>query len=145
MKNVKVGDKFFFTNHVKPKLYTIKDIVVNSDAGKPLCDMWGHEVWSAPKYTIKAYADGDEKDTALAVQSDTQNLDGWLTFVKDEEEYKKSSTSTARKNAKMDMAHALDDMHDKFNTIRALYEDTLSDDEWFNFVMAEEKRFYNIL
>lgn len=83
IKDIKVGDKYFFTNHAEEfkKLYEITSIEVNNNAGEPIRDMFGGVVWSVPKYTIHSVSE-DGKKSSVSVQSDNTNFDGWITFIK---------------------------------------------------------------
>ena len=142
IKDIKVGDKFFVNSHVPMKLYTIKEIVVNKDGGKPVEDMFGHEVWTKPMYSINAST--SDETTCFVVQSDKQNLDTWLTFVKDDDEFKMIAKLINNKKATIEMRCALDDLFDKVNHIKLVYGDSIDDDVWFRYVNKKVEELKNL-
>lgn len=86
IKDVCCGTLFFEAPH--GDLMEVVDIEYNENAGQPVKDQWGGTVWEEPFATIKARNTVTGKVSGYTVQSQNSKLNGWLTFVKDKEEYK---------------------------------------------------------
>jgi len=85
IKNVCRGTLFYETP--RGDLMEVVDIEYNENAGQPVKDQWGGTVWEEPFATIKARNTVTGKVCGYSVQSQNSKLNGWLTFVKDKEEY----------------------------------------------------------
>lgn len=82
IKDIKIGTTFCQPELVIPhnQMMTIIDIKYNRNAGKPVNDMWGNEVWPEPFATIEAIGSITGEKKGYAVQSEDSDLSDWLTF-----------------------------------------------------------------
>lgn len=88
IQNISIGTKFCEPELAHPhnQMMTVTGIKYNENAGRPVRDMWGGEVWAEPFATIEAVGSitGEKKD--YTVQSADSDLSGWLTFIETPEE-----------------------------------------------------------
>lgn len=87
IQNISVGTKFCQPELVHPhnQMMTVTGIKYNRNAGRPVRDMWGGEVWSEPFATIEAVGSITGEKKGYAVQSEDSDLSGWLTFCSPKE------------------------------------------------------------
>ena len=88
IKDIKVGTKFCEPELVHPhnQMMTVTGIKYNENAGRPVRDMWGGEVWAEPFATIEAVGSITGEKKGYTVQSADSDLSGWLTFIETPEE-----------------------------------------------------------
>jgi hypothetical protein len=87
IQNISVGTKFCQPELIHPhnQMMTVTGIKYNRNAGRPVRDMWGGEVWSEPFATIEAVGSITGVKKSYAVQSEDSDLSDWLTFCSPEE------------------------------------------------------------
>lgn len=87
IKDIQVGTKFCEPELVHPhnQMMTVTGIKYNENAGRPVRDMWGGEVWAEPFATIEAVGSITGEKKGYTVQSAESDLSGWLTFCSPEE------------------------------------------------------------
>lgn len=86
IKDVCYGTLFFEAPH--GDLMEVVGIEYNENAGQPIKDQWGGTVWEEPFAVLKAKNTATGKVSGYTVQSQNSDFNGWLTFVKDKDEYK---------------------------------------------------------
>lgn len=88
IKDIQVGTKFCEPELVHPhnQMMTVTGIKYNENAGRPVRDMWGGEVWAEPFATIEAVGSITGEKKGYAVQSAESDLSDWLTFIETPEE-----------------------------------------------------------
>lgn len=88
IKDIKIGTKFCEPELVHPhnQMMTITGIKYNENAGRPVRDMWGGEVWAEPFATIEAVGSITGEKKGYTVQSADSDLSDWLTFIENPEE-----------------------------------------------------------
>jgi hypothetical protein len=88
IKDIKIGTKFCEPELVHPhnQMMTVTGIKYNENAGRPVRDMWGGEVWAEPFATIEAVGSITGEKKGYTVQSADSDLSGWLTFIETPEE-----------------------------------------------------------
>lgn len=88
IQNISVGTKFCQPELVHPhnQMMTVTGIKYNKNAGRPVRDMWGGEVWAEPFATIEAVGNITGEKKGYTVQSADSDLSGWLTFIENPEE-----------------------------------------------------------
>jgi len=88
IKDIKIGTKFCEPELVHPhnQMMTVTGIKYNENAGRPVRDMWGGEVWAEPLATIEAVGSITGEKKGYTVQSADSDLSGWLTFIENPEE-----------------------------------------------------------
>lgn len=85
IKDVCRGTLFYEAPH--GDLMEVVGIEYNENAGQPIKDQWGGTVWEEPFAALKAKNTVTGKVSGYTVQTQDSELSGWLTFVKDKEEY----------------------------------------------------------
>lgn len=88
IKDIKIGTKFCEPELVHPhnQMMTVTGIKYNENAGRPVRDMWGGEVWAEPFATIEAVGSITGEKKGYTVQSAESDLSDWLTFIENPEE-----------------------------------------------------------
>lgn len=88
IKDIKIGTKFCEPELVHPhnQMMTVTGIKYNENAGRPVRDMWGGEVWAEPFATIEAVGSITGENKGYTVQSAESDLSGWFTFIETPEE-----------------------------------------------------------
>ena len=88
IQNISIGTKFCEPELAHPhnQMMTVTGIKYNENAGRPVRDMWGGEVWAEPFATIEAVGSITGEKKGYTVQSAESDLSGWLTFIENPEE-----------------------------------------------------------
>lgn len=88
IQNISIGTKFCEPELVHPhnQMMTVTGIKYNENAGRPVRDMWGGEVWAEPFATIEAVGSITGEKKGYTVQSADSDLSDWLTFIETPEE-----------------------------------------------------------
>lgn len=88
IQNISIGTKFCQPELVHPhnQMMTVTGIKYNKNAGRPVRDMWGGEVWAEPFATIEAVGSITGEKKGYTVQSADSDLSDWLTFIENPEE-----------------------------------------------------------
>ena len=88
IQNISIGTKFCQPELIHPhnQMMTVTGIKYNKNAGRPVRDMWGGEVWAEPFATIEAVGSITGEKKGYTVQSADSDLSDWLTFIENPEE-----------------------------------------------------------
>lgn len=82
-KDIKVGDKFYFSHYVFPynEVNEVIEVKIDPKAGEDVRDMFGGVVWSVPKYTIRYRGTNTQKTGGYTFQDDMSVASNYMTFV----------------------------------------------------------------
>lgn len=85
ISDIKIGTIYNFPancgEHREPCRVT--KITRNANAGRPCYDMWGGMVWAEPAYSVEGIGLQTGRQRGFTVQSDTQDLTGFIAILPD--------------------------------------------------------------
>jgi hypothetical protein len=98
LKDIKVGMTYCHPDYVYPhnELMTVTGIKYNENAGRPIKDMWGGEVWAEPFAEVDAIGTITGEKGGFSVQSEDSDLD-WMLWVNSPEERMQAIYADRRK------------------------------------------------